>query len=226
MTTKTIPCLIISGIAFIFVPQSPAQGTFVSNIGATSVGNVAVGSDSWLAQSFLTGTNVGGYSINSVQVLMGTAGGNPNGFAISIFSASSSPLQLPQNNLGNLLGPAPLTSGVYSYSASSLNLSPSTVYYVVATAASQVALGTYNWSATHDPALQNGGWSVGSYGVSLDGQSWTPTRVNALQFAINATAIPEPSSLALLGLGGLCLASGPKRRRQLSLRLFTHQQHE
>jgi hypothetical protein len=58
--------LIIGGIIVLAVvlsaPQiTQAQGTtYLSNLGEPSTGSLAVGSDSWLAVSFGTGTNVGG----------------------------------------------------------------------------------------------------------------------------------------------------------------------
>ena len=82
--------------------MAQAQGTlYFSSLGQTPTGSAAIGSDSWIAQGFGTGTNTGGYILNSVQLLMDGASGGPNGFAISIYTKSGNS---PQNNLGNLVG--------------------------------------------------------------------------------------------------------------------------
>jgi len=67
--------LIIGIIAGLIVPAcSKAQGTtYFSNLGNPSTSSIAVGSDSWNGASFVTGTNANGYTLRSVQLLMGNA---------------------------------------------------------------------------------------------------------------------------------------------------------
>lgn len=69
---------------------------------------------------------------------------------------------------------------------------------------------------TSDGKFGNGGWSGGgSYQTSSDGQQWSRlNNLGTLQFAVNATVIPEPSALALFGLSGSLLATGLIRRRR------------
>src|ERR1039458_4682788 len=99
-----------------------AQGTlYVSNLEQTPTGRGAVESDSWIAQTFITGTNSGGYALNSVQLLMdaasGSPRGSPSGFAVSIYSSLSTE---PASNLANLVGSDPSGGGIYTYTASDL----------------------------------------------------------------------------------------------------------
>lgn len=55
-----------------------AQGTlFLSNLSQSSPTDMAVGSDSWIAQSFVTGASSGGYILDSVQLLTAAASGAP-----------------------------------------------------------------------------------------------------------------------------------------------------
>jgi hypothetical protein len=215
---KNIVSIILSAVGLLAPLLAPAQGTlYLSNLGQTSTGSAVVGSDSWIAQGFGTGTNAAGYTVNSVQLLMGAASGNPNGFSISIYSRSGNS---PQNNLGSLVGPDPAASGVYTFTASGLILSPSTAYYVVVTAATSVAQGGYSWSATsgNSPTIRNDGWLGGIYDFSTDGSNWNYFRDQFFQFSITGTAVPEPSTsaLACLVLVGLSLWQQKSRQSKES----------
>src|SRR5476649_23015 len=73
-------------------PQTiEAQGeiTYMSDLGISSVGSNPIGSDSWFATGFFTGTNPGGYMLNSVQLPMTAATGNPSGFTVMIYTTGS-----------------------------------------------------------------------------------------------------------------------------------------
>jgi hypothetical protein len=199
--------IILSSIVFVAGLVAPlltqAQGTlFVSNIGQASGGSAGIGSDSWLAQRFITGTNAGGYLLNSAQLLMEVASGSPNGFTVSLYGNSGSG---PASNLGSLSGPDPTSGGVFTYATSGIMLSPSTLYFVVATAATPTAQGAYNWSAANESAVTDGWFIPVGYNYSADGLSWQLSRQYTFQMAIYATAVPEPATLALaaLALGAL-----------------------
>ncbi len=100
--------------------MAQAQGTlYVSNLSQTPTGSASIGNDARIAQSIVTGTNPGGYSLNSIQLLMDTASGSPNGFTVSIYSSLNG---LPYQNLGNLVGSIPSSGGVFAYTASGLEL--------------------------------------------------------------------------------------------------------
>ena len=196
-----------------------AQGTltYLSNLGLGSAGAVSVGNDAWFAANFITGTNAGGYMLDSVQLKMLTASGNPSGFTVMLYSATGirylSTGEIysasPENSLDTLSGSLnPVTSGIYTYTpVSSLFLTPNTPYFVTVAAEMSVADGAYFWGITFRPPLRTDNsdrWGAlfVSY-HSSDGANWNSyaSGDNLEQFAVNATAIPEPSSLCLLLLG-------------------------
>src|ERR1017187_4058000 len=90
-----------------FSPQiAQAQGTlYISNLGLTSSGSSPVGNDSWLAADFGTGTNAGGYLLNSFQLALADASGNPSGFTAMLYTlGGSGPSPGPGSSLGTLNG--------------------------------------------------------------------------------------------------------------------------
>jgi hypothetical protein len=211
---KIIMCgvtvLVVALLAAQFVQ---AQGMiYLSNLGASSTGASYVGSDSWCAASFFTGTNAGGYALNSIQLKMTDGSGNPNGFTVMLYSAVHIADYFPGSSLRTLNGSLnPVTSGIYTYTpAANLTLSAQTAYFIVLTAETAVADGAYEWSLTRTSSYNpSGGWQaplvVGAVDnfQSSDGSSWTPSLLGLPQFAITATVVPEPRVLSLFGLLGL-----------------------
>lgn len=184
--------------------------TYLSNLGEASVGTYAIGNNSWVAVGFGTGNNAGGYSLNSIQLEIADATGNPSGFSVMLYSSVSGSAILPGSSLGALDGPLdPSTAGVYTYTPpSNLVLPPSSIYFIVLTSGTAIADGAYEWSLAGTYSYNpNDGWgvfnregSIGEFLSSQNGSSWIGNGGN-FQFAITATAIPEPSMSWLLLLG-------------------------
>ena len=198
--------IIICAVGLLTQQATRAQGTltYLSNLEQPSAGSLAVGSDSLLATSFRTGTNASGYVLNTVQLGMADATGNPSGFTVMLYSLLFGALT-PGQSLGTLAGSLnPATGGSYTYTPdSNLTLFPNTFYYIVLTAGTAVANGAYDWSYvgvnSYNP---NGGWvGFGGSLTSINGSSWTGIGGTFPEFAITATAIPEPSPSWLLLLG-------------------------
>jgi PEP-CTERM motif len=206
---RTLLKLLIAAAYFTMgVPNTRAQGsvTYLSNIGQTPGGFTSVGSDFWIATPFITGSNPGGYLLGSVQLSMADSTGSPGGFTVMIYSRKNFAGVSPGSNLDTLSGPAnPSAAGNYTYtSGSSLLLAPGSDYFIVVTAGTPVANGSYSWDYTaannYNPS---GGWTGGGASGSSDGTTWTIPTPGFLQYSLNATAAPEPGTLGLLALGGI-----------------------
>jgi hypothetical protein len=211
---------IISGVITIAVVllssqfvQAQGTMTYLSNVDQTSVGSLAVGSDSWVAELFKTGTNASGYLLDSIQLGLTDATGTPSGFTVMIYSSiggTMGPDPVPANNLGTLNDSLnPVSGGIFTYiPTSNLTLLPSTQYFIVLTAGTTVADGAYDWSYVGANSYNpSDAWSIhGGVVSSSNGSSWPHVfSLNYPQFAITATPIPEPGVLALSGLGGLLI---------------------
>jgi len=192
-------------VALLIDQPAHAQGTlYVSNFGPGIDGGYALGNNLWLAQGFETGPDAGGYVLNSVQLDMASATGNPSGFTLSIYSAGLN--GSPSADLGILSGSAnPSSSGVYTYTTSGLMLAPSTDYFIVATSATPTTQGYYMWvedlfGAGYSSVDE---WLILSVAGSSNGSAWTGLRAWGFETAIYATDVPEPSTwiLCLLGSG-------------------------
>jgi hypothetical protein len=195
--------LILSAFAAVALGSAAfrAHGTlYVSNLDETPTGRALTGSDAWLAQIFHIGTNADGYVVNAVQLRTDVPSGSPSGFEAFIYSSSN---RIPEHSLGPLTGPDPAEGGVFTFAGSDIFLSPSSYYFVVITAATPASDGAYAWSMT-DASATVVGWDIPNIGRyrSDDGTDWTfVDRQEVFQMAIDATAVPEPSTLCLAGLG-------------------------
>jgi hypothetical protein len=199
---------LISGVMIVislFASQmTQAQGTtYMSNLGQPSAGNEAVGDDSWIAVSFLAGYNADGYLLNSVQLGMTDASGNPSGFTVMLYSAIIGTGIVPGSSLGTLDGSLnPVTAGVYTYTpATDITLTPHTDYYIVVTADTAIANAAYELNEGASSAASTDGGGGGLIFSSSDGSHWRGNAFTYAQFAIIATPTPEPSPSWLLLLG-------------------------
>jgi hypothetical protein len=205
----------------VFAPQVIlAQGTtYLSNLGQSSTTSDPAGSDSWLAANFHTGLNTSGYLLNSVQLGLTDASGNPSSFTVMLYAQSSNPsASLPGSSLDTLNGSLnPITGGIYTYTPDiSLTLSANTHYFIVVTAGMAIANGAYEWSVEDASPPFSLGWSqVNDFFQSSNGSSWIGI-TGSLEYAVNATAIPEPSASWLLLLGGGVLIYVRTRKRHFA----------
>jgi hypothetical protein len=204
MKNMLFGAVIVVAIELLASQTGFSQGTvYISTLNQPSAGSAAVGSDSWLAVAVTTGGNSGGYALDSIELDMTPATGDPSGFTVQLYSMVVSAAPSPGGSLGTLTGSTdPVSAGLYTYTASGLTLSPSTEYFIVLSAETPVASGACSCSYENtSPSSTSGGWLGGGYYQSSDGIHWTP-KVD-LQFSLTATAVPEPDTLVLMGLPGL-----------------------
>lgn len=167
---------------------------YLSNLGEASGGGVAVNNDSVIRAPFTTGSNSGGYILDSVQLVMNAASGDPTDFNVAIYG------------LGSLTGSAnPFNAGVFTYIASGITLQADTTYYVAVISRQSSINGDYYWSLANTSDYDSSdNWAMAqtssTYYYTVNG-GIVPS--NPLQFAIDATVVPEPSVFGLLALGSL-----------------------
>lgn len=220
---------IIGSVFGLMAPQIlQAQGamTYLSNLGQSSAGSLAAGSDSWLAAMFQTGTNDGGYVLNSIQLSMNAASGNPTGFTVMLYADGViAGGVIPGSSLGALNGSLdPAASGTYTFTpAANLTLSRFTPYFIVLTAGTAISDGAYDWSlAGANSYNPSGGWgTLAAYWTSSNGSFWPRPTPGYPQFAINATAVPEPGVSRLFVLGGCFLVWRWRKTKAVNAPFFT-----
>jgi len=207
--------ILLLAVAVVAPQLIQAQGTFLSNLGQSSAGSLAVASDSWFAAGFFTGTNAAGYMLDSIQLAMTDASGSPSGFTVSLYSPATGSVR-PDRSLATLNGSLdPVSSGIYTYTpATNLTLAPNYAYSIVLTAGTPLANGAYGWSyAAINSYNPSDGWLCRGVWTSSNGSvPWTGSAGAFPLFAVNATAVPEPGVLSLFILGGFLVVS---RRRKV-----------
>lgn len=177
-----------------------AQGTtYLSHLGSTDDTGWYVQSDEWDAVSFETGTAASGYGLDSIQLRIAAIAGSPSGFELSLYDNNGG---VPGNSLGLLSGSDPTGAGVYTFTASGIMLTPSTVYWVVAKSSDSSLSGdSFYWAFDPDSYTSTDGWSLGGNNYSHDGSSWNGGGGSPFTLAVNASAVPEPEIYSLTGLG-------------------------
>jgi hypothetical protein len=150
--------------------------------------------------------------LNSIQIPIGV-NGNPTGFSLSLYSDNSGQ---PGNSLGTLGGLNPTNWALYTYTASDIELTPSTTYWIVATSPTLaydnnsfywVLASDTNYTSSDDWSMNPGVWRASSSG----GSSWSSGTGSPFQFEVSATPAPEPRVYLLVGLG--LLATLLRRRK-------------
>jgi hypothetical protein len=224
---KTIISGIIASVFGLLTPNMlPAQGTmYLSNLDQSSVGSLAVGSNSWIAGLFVVGQNPGGYVLNSVELAMNDAVGNPSGLQAMIYSSGGGGYSPPAFYVGTLEGSLdPVSAGIYTFTpAEPITLLKGGGYSIVLTSGTAVADGAYEWSyGSANSYNPSGGWftlpgGVSGAWISSNGSipSWVRNGSAFPQFAIEATAVPEPGVLSLIVLGGLHLVWHRRRAKAI-----------
>lgn len=159
--------------------------------------------EAFTGNSFTTGSNEGGYTVESITLQFGVStniGGN-----FELYLCPDNAGTPDKNNQLLLLGPAdPGVNALETYVISGgYGVTADTTYWIVATSDVE---GTA-WVSTEDLTVSGeSGWDIGStaYLNSADYSiSGTPDPPTAQMFAVNIQAIPEPATVSLIALFGV-----------------------
>jgi hypothetical protein len=188
--------------------QTPT--TFLNNTGQPITGTGSFGV-TYTGAQFLTGTNPGGYVLNGLQLLFANADGNPNTPYITCLLLSDDH-NTPAVHLNSfVLGDNPTAAGLHTFTTLQppfdlTTLGANTDYWLYFLSSGGSSLGEYNFSFTDSAnSVSSDGWRI--TGNILYGQVGIP------MFTINATPIPEPSTVSLLLTMVLAAACHNKFRR-------------
>ena len=112
---------------------SDSASVLVSNLGQTVSGTVSAFQGYDLAQSFSTGSNPGGYTLDSVELKVGDTPDTPSAVVVEIRTATGpSNARVPGRTLHVLANPASFSLGANSFEApSGAALASGTTYFVV-----------------------------------------------------------------------------------------------
>ena len=173
----------------------------VSNLGKTQTGTGQVGKAGTIvwaqAAGFTTGSNSGGYTLQSVTVkFMGTTG-SPTGLTAAIHAASSG--DPAASATYTLTGPNPVANAENTQSCvvtatHTCSLDANTDYFLVLTAPSQASYNYYRAAFTSSDdetnSPTNAGWSIANVAKnSQNGGTWNNNNTShTLQFKVMATA--------------------------------------
>ena len=185
-----------TGVMHVAADEKTSQVT-VSNLSETTPGWQLVGQD-WSenqkrASGFTTGSNTGGYTLNSVTVRIVSVLGSPTGYTVAIHANSGgSPAATATYTL---TGDAPTGAGDYTYTCSgSCDLSASTRYFLVLSGTGDgqgrdVYENRTTGSDAETNVPSNSGWSIDNLlQKKTDNDPWTSEGVtNVLKFKVTAT---------------------------------------
>ena len=180
-------------------PLSDPQPVSVSNLGENKSGSSYVGrlgiTNYSQAQGFTTGSNTGGYTLQSVTVSMASKSGSPTGFIAAIHTESNS--NPAASAIYTLTGPQhPANNSQSTYTCSgSCSLDADTEYFLVLSATSpntgyHYYLADYTGSTNETNTPPNAGWSIADgrkYRESDSGNWQTSSTLSDLKFKVKAT---------------------------------------
>ncbi len=199
-----------------------AQITYLTNTANGSNYGAEIDSSQWLAQSFITGTNLSGYTLDSTQLMLGAAGTAP-AFTVSLYSDVSTAPGTLVSALTTTGTPDGTLNATLNFTPTSpTTLAPSTTYWLVtsSTAAFQPSTNylyqSFNYTSTSYTASD--GWTIPTTDLlssSNSGSSWGSFGSSNALFSVSAfAAVPEPSNYVLVDLGLAALIFVCARRRR------------
>jgi hypothetical protein len=198
--------------------------TVISNLMPSSGSGIGIGAlnppsttNTMQGEGFRTGSDPLGYRLNSVTLHLGGATGNPGDFVLELYEGYLFGTNGPIGEF--VVTSNPTVAGLYyfDFADDDLILAPATRYMIVASApdATGRTVSQYGWRQANFPTVTSGpGWLIiGPTFSNNGGANWTSVRSEPFQFAIDATAIPEPTSILLAGLACAVMCHHFRKRR-------------
>lgn len=212
-TSWTLKALIALTLTFTLgINQAPAQLVAFDNLGNPSADNSSANDSIWLAQQFTT--NNQSYSLISVTLLMQRNSGSGEA-TVEIWS-----------NSGGDPG-----SQMYSFNGAGTYFPTLTNTSFIAPAGGILAANSTYWLVLKGDAANEFGWSYSSidsgsgFGFSTEWRMgevgkldfWSGSNTQPFQMQLNVQAVPEPSSMVLLGMGMSAMGMAYRRRMKRKL---------
>ena len=202
LNTMTVGALASVALFAASTQTSQASTMAVSNLGSEPSGSLSFGGPTYIAVTFKTGDLA--TLMSDVQFTVGKVN---RGGVVSIYKANEGG-GISGKPLDSWSFGAGLEGKTISVPAGNFQLDSSSKYYLVFSSekgSSEEGGGSSIVSTSSKKYIAGEkGWSIGGeYYTSEDsGASWSVHSGTGL-FQINVTAVPEPSSVALLGLGAV-----------------------
>ena len=214
MKLKKLIVLVACVCGFLTPRNNRAQDvvTYLDNTGQPIAGSMGLGLGyGSVGAQFQTGTNGGGYFLDSIQLQFADATGSPMFSGLGVVLCSDY-FDGPGNPVSFLdASQNPLTSGLYTYTPrTDAILESNTKYWLIVGVTSILGGSAYNVSYTSTTmASSPDDWTI--TGITAIGQAGIPI------FSIDAISVPEPSVFALLVTAFPIISGGKYWRRTRSL---------
>ncbi len=186
--------LVADGLPPVQAQQTPT--VFISNTGQTASTAYSTASDSRV-QQFTTGSQTGGYTLSSIDAVIGTTLNATQRGTVRAELWSTAQNTFPGSKLLDLTVPTTVSAGTVSFAApANTTLSASTGYYFVIYTTGNVNLSLGTTASANEDSGGQTGWSIkdsSAAGSNVPATSWG-ARATPLRIRVNGPAAPAATA--------------------------------